>query len=29
MADDGILKFLQILGQFMLESGGDYLKYVG
>ena len=24
MADDGILIFAQILGQFMMKTGGDY-----
>jgi len=26
-ADDGILKFSQILGQFMMKSGMEYFEY--
>ena len=28
-ADDEIFKFLLILGQFMMKTGGDYFEYGG
>jgi len=28
-ADDGIIKFSQILGQFMTKTVGDYFEYGG
>jgi hypothetical protein len=29
MADDGIMKFSQILGKFIMKTGGEYFNHGG